>query len=75
MQESCLWLQDFFRVAERLQDAADAIYGTGSSSAGVARAEWAESLRAYDDAGVRVGRALRRFRAKLTTRTSCRWPS
>jgi hypothetical protein len=67
MQTHAFWLQDFFHVAEHLQDAADAIYGTDTSEARVARAEWAEILRAYDDGVDRVRRALLRHRRRLTS--------
>jgi hypothetical protein len=70
MQATALWLQDFFHVAEHLQDAADAIYGTGTSEARVARAEWAEILRAYDDGVDRVRRALRRHRRAITSKAT-----
>src|SRR5260370_27744926 len=60
MQAHVFWLQDFFHVAEHLQDAADAIYGTDTSEARVARAEWTCTLPAYGDAVDPVRRALLR---------------
>ncbi len=69
MQTKAFWLQDFFHVAEHLQDAADAIYGKSTSEARVARAEWAEVLRAYDDGVDRVRRALRRHRSSMVTKS------
>jgi hypothetical protein len=68
-QAEAVWLQDFFHVAEHLQKAADAIYGTGTPQARVARADWAETLRAYDDGVDRVRRALLRHRRSLTSNT------
>jgi hypothetical protein len=68
MQATALWLQDFFHVTEHLQDAADAIYGAGTPKARVARSEWAEILRAYNDGVDRVCRALVRHRRKVTTK-------
>ncbi len=54
-------------IAEATTISADAIYGTDTSEARVARAEWAETLRAYDDGVDRVRRALLRHRRRLTS--------
>jgi len=66
MQLVAIDLLDLFHMGEHLQDAADAIYGQGAPMARVARAEWVETLKAYDDGFERVRQSLRRFSREAT---------
>lgn len=59
MQAKAVDLLDLFHMGEHLQDAADAIYGKGSPKARVARVEWIETLKAYEDGVEKVRQALR----------------
>ena len=59
MQAKAVDLLDLFHMGEHLQDAADAIYGKGSPKARVARVEWIETLKAYEDGIDRVRQSLR----------------
>ena len=53
-------------MGEHLQDAADAIYGKGTPDARVARVEWVETLKAYEDGLERVRQSLRHFSRAVT---------
>lgn len=67
MQASALNLLDLFHMGEHLQDAADAVYGKGAA-ARVARVDWLETLKAYDDGLERVRQSLRYLSRKATTK-------
>jgi hypothetical protein len=66
MQAKAIDLLDLFHMAEHLQDAADAIYGKGTPDARMARVEWGETLKAYEDGLERVRQSLRRFSREAT---------
>lgn len=61
MQARAVWLLDFFHASEHLQDACDAIDGTGSK-ANVRRHELAETLKEYPDGLHRVLQRLAHYR-------------
>lgn len=63
-------LLDLFHMGEHLQDAADAIYGKGTADARVARVQWIETLRAYDNGAERVRQSLRHFSRAATTKSA-----
>ena len=67
MQDVAINLLDLFHMGEHLQQAADAIHGNGTAKARVARVEWLETLRAYDDGLERVRQCLRRFHRQATS--------
>jgi hypothetical protein len=60
---------DFFHVAEHLQEASDAIEGTGTPEAKLTRTRWCDTLKLYDNGAERVLQALRHQlrKAKRTT--------
>jgi len=66
MQAKAIDLLDLFHMGEHLQDAADAIYGKGTPDARVARVEWIETLKAYEDGLERVRQSLRHFSRAAT---------
>ena len=66
MQTRAIDLLDLFHMGEHLQDAADAVYRKGTPRARVARVDWVETLRAYDDGLERVRQSLRRFSRDTT---------
>lgn len=66
MQAKAFDLLDLFHMGEHLQDAADAIYGKGSPRARVARVDWIETLKAYEDGIDRVRQALRNHGRQAT---------
>lgn len=66
MQAKAIDLLDLFHMGEHLQDAADAIYGKGTPDARVARVEWVETLKAYEDGLERVRQSLRHFSRAVT---------
>jgi hypothetical protein len=71
MQANAVDLLDLFHMGEHLQDAADAIYGKGTGDARVARVEWIETLKAYEDGLERVRQSLRHF-SRAATKASAR---
>ncbi len=71
MQAKAVDLLDLFHMGEHLQDAADAIYGKATPDARVARVEWLETLKAYDDGLERVRQSLRHF-SRAATKQSAR---
>lgn len=71
MQVRALDLLDLFHMGEHLQDAADAVYGKGTPDARVARVEWVETLKAYEDGLERVRQSLRHF-SRAATKASAR---
>jgi hypothetical protein len=71
MQANAVDLLDLFHMGEHLQDAADAIYGKGTADARVARVEWVETLKAYEDGLERVRQSLRHF-SRAATKASAR---
>jgi len=66
MQAKAIDLLDLFHMGEHLQDAADAIYGKGMPKARVARVEWLETPKAFEDGTERVRQSLRRFSRETT---------
>jgi hypothetical protein len=66
MQAKAVDLLDLFHMGEHLQGAADAIYGKGTPDARVARVEWIETLKAYEDGLERVRQSLRHFSRAAT---------
>lgn len=66
MQAKAVDLLDLFHMSEHLQDAADAIYGKRTPDARVARVEWVETLKAYEDGLERVRQSLRHFSRAVT---------
>jgi hypothetical protein len=71
MQARAFDLLDLFHMGDHLQDAADVIYGKGSPRARVARVEWIETLKAYEDGLDRVRQCLRNH-VRQTTRKKVR---
>ena len=63
-------LLDLFHLAEHLQEAANAIYGTGSPRGRVMRAAWVETIKAYEDGFEQVRQALRRVLREATVKTT-----
>lgn len=66
MQAKAIDLLDLFHMGEHLQDAADAIYGKASPKARLARVDWIETLKVYEDGLERVRQSLRRFTRDTT---------
>jgi len=71
MQARAVDLLDLFHMGEHLQDAADGIYGKTSPKARVARVDWIETLKAYEDGLDRVRQSLRNH-LRETTRQKAR---
>jgi len=71
MQARAVDLLDLFHMGEHLQDAADGIYGKTSPKARVARVDWIETLKAYEDGLDRVRQSLRNH-LRETTRQKVR---
>lgn len=69
MQARAFDLLDLFHMGEHLQDAANAIYTKGSPRARVARVDWIETLKAYEDGIDRVRQSLRNHIRETTQKT------
>jgi hypothetical protein len=67
MQTRAVDLLDLFHMGEHLQDAADAVYGKANPKARVARVDWLETLKAYEDGIDKVRQSLRN-QGRETTR-------
>ena len=61
-RERAVWLLDFFHAAEHLQEACNAVDGSGTAAAKVHRQQLAETLKEYDDGAERVIRRLAHYR-------------
>ena len=68
-RERTVELIDFVHVSEHLQEAANAIHGSGTPEANVCRATWSEILKAHSSGAEKVLASLRHQRGICNQKT------